>query len=168
MAFSSLAPTRRFNISSRPTFVSKNHFPFCFAAASFFFDAASEAGTRKAVTRTAAASAIIFDEIILFRFVFIVFSPWSFGYRRRPPPPRPPPPPPRLIPPPPMLWPPLLLLARAWFPLPPPPNPPPPREAELGRDDALWLPTWFLAVLPVGRVDGLAPALPPPGRFAAP
>src|SRR5439155_4892488 len=67
-----------------------------------------------------------------------------------------------------MLWPPLLLLARAWFPLPPPPNPPPPREAELGRDDALWLPTWFLAVLPAGRVDGRVPALPPPGRVAAP
>src|SRR5215472_14222529 len=93
--------------------------PACFAVASVFFDAASEAGTRKAVTRSAAASAIIFDEIILFRFVFIVFSP--LVYLRRPPPPRPPrpppparpPPPPRLIPPPPMLRPPLLLLARA-------------------------------------------------------
>src|SRR5205823_1781435 len=61
---------------------------------------------------------------------------------------------------------PLLLLARAWFPL-PPPNPPP-REAELGRDDALWLPTWFLEVGPAGRVDGRAPAPPPPGRAPAP
>src|SRR5262245_936685 len=61
-----------------------------------------------------------------------------------------------------MLRPPLLLLARAWFPL--PPLNPPPREPELGREDAVRLPTWFLAVLPPGR----APAPPPPGRFPAP
>src|SRR5882672_7185096 len=61
-----------------------------------------------------------------------------------------------------MLCPPLLLLARAWFPL--PPLNPPPREPELGRDDAVRLPTWFLAVPPPGR----APAPPPPGRVPAP
>src|SRR6516225_3124184 len=61
-----------------------------------------------------------------------------------------------------MLFPPLLLLARAWFPL--PPLNPPPREPELGREDAVRLPTWFLAVAPPGR----APAPPPPGRVPAP
>src|SRR5215472_4965462 len=64
-----------------------------------------------------------------------------------------------------MLRPPLELLARAWPPL--PPLNPPPREPPLGRDDALRLPTWFLAVPPLGRVDGRAPA-PPPGRAPAP
>src|SRR6266481_1257686 len=61
-----------------------------------------------------------------------------------------------------MLCPPLLLLARAWFPL--PPLNPPPLAPELGREDALRLPTWFLAVPPPGR----APAPPPPGRVPAP
>src|ERR1700752_133012 len=61
-----------------------------------------------------------------------------------------------------MLWPPRLLLARAWVPL--PPLNPPPREPELGRDDALRLPTWFFFVLPPRR----APAPPPPGRVPAP
>src|SRR6266481_920153 len=65
-----------------------------------------------------------------------------------------------------MLCPPLLLLARAWFPL--PPLNPPPLAPELGRDDALRLPTWFLAVPPAGRVVGLVPAPPPPGRVPAP
>src|SRR6266480_3905600 len=62
-----------------------------------------------------------------------------------------------------MLCPPLLLLARAWFPL--PPLNPPPLAPELGREDALRLPTWFLALPPLGRAP--APA-PPPGRFPAP
>src|SRR5206468_7174634 len=50
---------------------------------------------------------------------------------------------------------------------------PPPREAELGRDDALRLPTWFLALPPAGRAPapppaGRVPAPPPPGRAPAP
>src|SRR5205823_3159391 len=268
MAFSSFAPIRRFNISSRPTFVSNDHLPLrftigmgsgksslptrrmarfgsllsisteffsfalsanasarvlsatgsseltrsspsgprvcfragtsnvaaavrrlstaCFGVSNCFCcgcDAAAadscfcsgtpcEARTRKAQLRIAQAITKNFDEVIIFAFDFICFSSSSVYLRPPPPPPRPPPPrpppPPRLIPPPPMLWPPLLLLARASFPLPPPPNPPPPREAELGRDDALRLPTWFLALPPAGRVDALVPAPPPPGRAPAP
>src|SRR5882672_7730574 len=70
-----------------------------------------------------------------------------------------------------MLCPPLLLLARAWFPL--PPLNPPPLAPELGRDDAVRLPTWFLAVPPPGRAPappplGRVPAPPPPGLLPAP
>src|SRR6267154_423052 len=67
-----------------------------------------------------------------------------------------------------MLCPPLLLLARAWFPL--PPLNPPPLAPELGRDDALRLPTWFLAVLPPGRAPAPPgfPAPPTPPVFPAP
>ena len=75
----------------------------CFAAACFFSGAANEADPRKPVMRIDAASTIIRDDVMVLRFVFIVFLRRSLVYLRPPPPPppRPPPPPPRPPPPPP-------------------------------------------------------------------
>src|SRR5262249_51919059 len=87
-----------------------------FAAVSFFSGAAIKPVARKLVVRIAAASPIIFDDVMVFRFVFIFFLHRFWAYLRRPPPPPRPPPP--LPPPPPRPPPPRLI--------PPPPRPPPP------------------------------------------
>ena len=47
----------------------------CFAAASFFSGAAPEAAARNPVNSIAAPSIIIFEKVMVFRVVFIVFSP---------------------------------------------------------------------------------------------